>query len=556
MGSFGIEEKKNDVEYEYGNMQNVNVKRGEATRNTTTGNEQANNTNATLTTTNNSQECNATTMTIPNGATSTNTTTTTTQSIPGLMFNQTSPSGVQVPVTMPHPHYYTNNPQQQQFIPSTPTVMIGHPHHPTHPTPPFTTNTTTSIPTIPTSHPTMHPSILLQSVPAGSTTATVASSAGGLPIQPTNAAVSMSIPMPMVTHSLAMNMNATASVNANTTVSNPNPTTTAAATTRVPLAIQPHQTPITTAIFTPTATNATQLTSLTTITNTSTTSTSTTIPQSIPLPNPNLGLTVQDHPFKNPIYNGVNPNYPNLQVLHQNPPVFTVTNFLSQTECDFLINVAQDCFSPAPVVGKGAGEVSPSRTSSTCYLAREDLPHYLQKVSLLTGKPVEHCELPQVGRYLPSQQYLQHFDAFDVSNEDGIRFAQNGGQRTVTVLVYLNDVNQGGHTWFPNLNLSVQPKRGMALIFFPSTVDGLLDKNALHAAKPAIDTKYVSQVWIRQGRYDGMPSKRMFSSVDQALIVQKSLMVAREGEEAVKNDVGFLSTNVVSGPLAGGITTN
>eukprot|EP00558_Chaetoceros_sp_UNC1202_P001968 CAMPEP_0197257326 /NCGR_PEP_ID=MMETSP1429-20130617/78310_1 /TAXON_ID=49237 /ORGANISM="Chaetoceros sp., Strain UNC1202" /LENGTH=363 /DNA_ID=CAMNT_0042721133 /DNA_START=102 /DNA_END=1193 /DNA_ORIENTATION=+ len=250
-------------------------------------------------------------------------------------------------------------------------------------------------------------------------------------------------------------------------------------------------------------------------------------------------LTVQDYPQPyTPVYNGVNPNYPNLQVLHQNPPIFAVPGFLTPTECDFLMCVSQDCLSPAPVVGKGAGEVSSSRTSSTCYLAREDLPEYTRKVSALTGKPVEHCELPQVGRYFPSQQYLQHFDAFDLSNEDGRRFASNGGQRTVTVLVYLNDVKRGGNTAFPALNLEVQPRKGMALIFFPATVDGLLDKNALHAAKPAIDTKYVSQVWIRQGPYEGVPSKRIFSSVEQASIVQKSLICAREG--------GGLNTNLMS----------
>lgn len=246
-------------------------------------------------------------------------------------------------------------------------------------------------------------------------------------------------------------------------------------------------------------------------------------------PLPTTGLTVQDYPQNEPVYNGVNPNYPNLQVIHRNPPIFAVPDFLSHAECDFLICIAQDCFTPAPVVGKGAGEVSSSRTSSTCYLAREDLPEYLNKVSLLTGKPIEHCELPQVGRYFPSQQYLQHFDAFDLSNEDGVRFASNGGQRTVTVLTYLNDVERGGHTAFPNLNLEVQPKKGMALIFFPATVDGLLDKNALHAAMPAIDTKYVSQVWIRQGRYEGVPSKRIFTSPEQASLVQKSLICATEG---------------------------
>jgi prolyl 4-hydroxylase len=228
-----------------------------------------------------------------------------------------------------------------------------------------------------------------------------------------------------------------------------------------------------------------------------------------------IPFTVQDRPLVPPVYNGVNPNYPGLRLLYANPPIFAVDNFLTPFECMFLVNAANDAFGPAPVVGKGAGEVSPSRTSSTCYLAREDLPDYMRKVSILTGKPVEHCELPQVGRYFPTQQYLQHFDAFDLSNEDGRRFAANGGQRTVTVLVYLNDVIQGGSTAFPALGLSVQPRQGTALVFFPATVDGFLDKMALHAALPAIDTKYVSQVWIRQGEYTGYPSKRLLQTLGE-----------------------------------------
>jgi len=210
-----------------------------------------------------------------------------------------------------------------------------------------------------------------------------------------------------------------------------------------------------------------------------------------------------------PHFNGINPNYPGVRAISFDPPLFCVDNFLTPQECQFLIHAASDSFSPAPVVGKGAGEISPSRTSSTCYLAKEDLPDLLRKVSALTGKPVEHCELPQVGRYLSTQQYFQHFDAFNLDEEDGRRFALNGGQRTVTVLVYLNNVEKGGHTSFPVLNLSVQPKEGMALVFFPATTDGILDKRALHAALPAIDTKYVSQIWIRQSNYCGQPSKRL-----------------------------------------------
>lgn len=160
-----------------------------------------------------------------------------------------------------------------------------------------------------------------------------------------------------------------------------------------------------------------------------------------------LPLTVQDRPMTSPVYNGVNPHYPGLKVLHNSPPVFCVENFLTPHECDFLINAGHDAFGPAPVVGKGSGEISASRTSSTCYLAREDLPDLMRKVTLLTGKPIDHCELPQVGRYFSSQQYLQHYDAFDLSTEDGRRFASNGGQRTITVLIYLNGTSWCSHLY-------------------------------------------------------------------------------------------------------------
>lgn len=49
----------------------------------------------------------------------------------------------------------------------------------------------------------------------------------------------------------------------------------------------------------------------------------------------------------------------------------------------------------------------------------------------------------------------------------------------------------------------------MAVVFFPATLDGALDSRLLHAAEPAIDTKWVSQIWIRQGPYNGTPTARI-----------------------------------------------
>jgi prolyl 4-hydroxylase len=57
------------------------------------------------------------------------------------------------------------------------------------------------------------------------------------------------------------------------------------------------------------------------------------------------------------------------------------------------------------------------------------------------------------------------------------------------------------------VKFEVRPKKGRALIFFPGFMNGELDTDALHAGMPAVDTKWVSQVWIRKAfREDGQPS--------------------------------------------------
>jgi len=116
-------------------------------------------------------------------------------------------------------------------------------------------------------------------------------------------------------------------------------------------------------------------------------------------------------------------------------------------------------------------------------------------------------ELPQVARYASSQRYVEHYDGVDPHTEAGRAFCHSGGQRVATVLVYLNNVGSGGCTRFKRLDLEVAPKKRSALVFFPGFMNGELDTDALHAGMPAVDTKWVSQVWIRKEfREDGQPS--------------------------------------------------
>jgi len=80
-------------------------------------------------------------------------------------------------------------------------------------------------------------------------------------------------------------------------------------------------------------------------------------------------------------------------------------------------------------------------------------------------------------RYAPGNYYQDHTD---VTLEDPYRY--------FSVVCYLNDDFEGGHTAFPGLNRVIAPRRGRAIIF-PSTY--------VHRAEPVLrGEKYVMVSWL------------------------------------------------------------
>lgn len=92
------------------------------------------------------------------------------------------------------------------------------------------------------------------------------------------------------------------------------------------------------------------------------------------------------------------------------------------------------------------------------------------------------------------QHFLEHEDAFPAALADENRF-----QRHATVLLYLNTVESGGETTFSHLGVSVKPRAGSVLIFFPAFLSGEADRRTLHIAREAVDEKWVVQQWVARG---------------------------------------------------------
>jgi prolyl 4-hydroxylase len=73
------------------------------------------------------------------------------------------------------------------------------------------------------------------------------------------------------------------------------------------------------------------------------------------------------------------------------------------------------------------------------------------------------------------------------------------GPRILTFFLYLSDVDEGGETGFPQLNLYVKPQKGKALLW-PSVLNDNLERQdgrTHHEARPVISgVKLAANQWI------------------------------------------------------------
>ncbi|MEH7442976.1 2OG-Fe(II) oxygenase [Bacillus sp. JJ1122] len=179
--------------------------------------------------------------------------------------------------------------------------------------------------------------------------------------------------------------------------------------------------------------------------------------------------------------------------LHE-PLIVVLGNVLSHEECDELIRMSKDRLHRSKLAD--GLEVDELRTSSCMFFeeGENDFVARIEKrVSQIMNIPVEHGEGLQILNYQIGQEYKAHYDFFTSKN----KVVNN--PRISTLVMYLNDVEEGGETYFPKLNFSVSPQKGMAVYFEYFYDDQTLNDLTLHGGAPVIvGDKWAATQWMRR----------------------------------------------------------
>eukprot|EP00928_Gymnodinium_smaydae_P004369 TRINITY_DN11494_c0_g1_i1.p1 TRINITY_DN11494_c0_g1~~TRINITY_DN11494_c0_g1_i1.p1 ORF type:complete len:624 (+),score=68.46 TRINITY_DN11494_c0_g1_i1:128-1999(+) len=200
------------------------------------------------------------------------------------------------------------------------------------------------------------------------------------------------------------------------------------------------------------------------------------------------------------------------QVLSRSPQLTKISGFLSKEEISHIVELGSRRLKPSTVFEKGVVKPMHYRTSETSWISEKSahnstvIQNLMRRIEYVTGLSLESAEDLQLAFYDSRSRgkYESHFDwgLLGKVNRNFNHKDPPPGARIATLLMYLSDAKQGGHTVFSDLNISVRPELGSALFFFnlltpgDRTLDG--DPKLTHGACPCVEDKFVLTKWIHE----------------------------------------------------------
>lgn len=178
---------------------------------------------------------------------------------------------------------------------------------------------------------------------------------------------------------------------------------------------------------------------------------------------------------------------------------YMLSRFLDADTCAALMALIDGDARPSTIADPNGDEAF--RTSSTC-----DLDHRIplvidvnRRLHDLAGIPLEYGEPLQGQRYDVGEEFKAHTDYFDPGGADWETYCTVPGQRSWTMMIYLNEPPAGGATRFLSTGKMHQPEAGKLLAWNNVRADGTPNPETLHhGMKVRKGRKYIITKWFRE----------------------------------------------------------
>ncbi|MDO7836119.1 2OG-Fe(II) oxygenase [Sphingobium sp. HBC34] len=179
--------------------------------------------------------------------------------------------------------------------------------------------------------------------------------------------------------------------------------------------------------------------------------------------------------------------------------LFIQRAFLTAQDCAGLIARIDAQRRPSTIADANGDQYF--RTSETCDLDHGDpfVAAINARLDAFAGIATAHGEPIQGQRYAVGQEFKAHTDYFDPKGADYPRYCSVAGNRTWTLMVYLNAPAAGGATRFTKIGKTVQPETGKLLAWNNRLPDGQPNPASIHhGMKVRSGVKHVITKWYRE----------------------------------------------------------
>lgn len=204
----------------------------------------------------------------------------------------------------------------------------------------------------------------------------------------------------------------------------------------------------------------------------------------------------------------LNNNDIRIEQLHTSPNVIRVYDIITNEEANYLLELAKTRLIRSTVQSRYGSLTTDFRIAKTAWLSNEHdftIKKIEKRLSDIFQLDLTNSEDLQVVNYGLGGYYGPHLDS---ARETSFSDKKNGkdaksklvdNDRLATILIYLNNVEAGGATVFPRLNLTVEPIERSAVFWYNIKPNGYTDYKTLHSGCPVLlGSKWIATKWPRE----------------------------------------------------------